>query len=196
VGTISEKAVIDVESLHTTYIVASADQLNAFSTIVGDKTTELRMTLVGTKVLEPLTVQGPVTLQGLDENNRVDLSHTHTNAGWQIDLGSGDDHCVGTQRDDTITGGKGNDDLDGGGGQDTFVLGDHDGREIIHNFEAGLTGDVLNFAHSSRIRNISDFLHHLTDDGHLVYGGSDIDLGATKAFIEDHWVVGNLSFYD
>ncbi|MCH2095862.1 MAG: hypothetical protein MK160_12205 [Rhodobacteraceae bacterium] len=64
----------------------------------------------------------------------------NSSAGFDIDLGDGDDWAIGSSGDDTLTGGTGSDRLQGGAGADRFVLDDLTSSDQILDYKGASNG--------------------------------------------------------
>jgi Ca2+-binding RTX toxin-like protein len=176
-GKISDGAFIDVEILRSEGVTATADIFNAFQEITS-LGKHIYINLSESGVFAPPSVRGAVSFHGSDEDDVVDLSRTNTSQGWRdVLLGRGDDIFFGTNFDDRIRGDNGN---------DTFVFDDHSGSDTIADFTNGRReADVLDFSRSKIINSIADFKAHLSEDGHVSFGDTVIDLTVGAKHLEN-----------
>lgn len=167
-GEIPDGARIDVDIWEAAYIVAAPEMLNEISEI-RSVAKRIAITLSDGGVFRPQSIYGQATLSGSNEDDMIDLSHTLVDQKWKgISLGRGDDTFFGTVLDEKISGERGN---------DTFVFDDHSGHDRISDFTNNRREtDVLDFSKSKIINNISDFKAHLSDDGLVSFGDTEINL--------------------
>jgi Ca2+-binding RTX toxin-like protein len=176
-GEISDGAFIDVEILRARGVTATADIFNAFQGI-SSLGKHIYINLSESGVFAPRSVQGAASFHGSDEDDVVDLSRTNSSQGWRgVLLGRGDDVFFGTSFDDSIRGDKGN---------DTFVFDDRSGSDTITDFTNDRReADVLDFSRSKIINSIADFKAHLSEDGHVSFGDTVIDLTTEAKHLEN-----------
>jgi Ca2+-binding RTX toxin-like protein len=176
-GVIPDDAKIDIEVLKAVGVTASAEILNSFSAISGYKH-GLIINLSGGGSFAPKSVDRRMEFRGSQQDDIVDLSHTKSRYGWtDVQLGDGDDRFTGTKLNDRFGGGAGN---------DTFVFDDHAGKDVVTDFshERG-NQDVLDFSHSKIVNSIGDFFDHLSEQGVLSFGDTEVDLKMGRKYLAD-----------
>nr|QIM10433.1 hypothetical protein PlAlph_3250 [uncultured Alphaproteobacteria bacterium] len=115
-------------------------------------------------------VNGGVTMEGNDQNNRID----GTNANDILSGNGGDDVIYGNEGNDFIYGGKGNDNLNGGIGNDTYLWRLGDGLDTISDnanqdtiqFGEGIVWDYLTFRNSGD--DLIILVHEQEDQGIII----------------------------
>lgn len=113
--------------------------------------------------------------------------------GDVITGGAGRDFLFGGDGRDEITGGTGDDILTGQGGTDLFIFADDWGQDVITDFDASSTGDVIVLRDVAAITDYADLVaNHMTQ----VAGGVLIHDGAGNAILLPGYTLGELETGD
>ncbi|WP_137156385.1 calcium-binding protein [Rhizobium sp. FKL33] len=159
---LGDKTVLDVEILRGHDLSGPAAALNAVDLL--DVTGNGQVAVTDGELLAPTRINGKFWVNGSDEDNAIDLSHTRIDGrNLGVYLQGGDDQFRGT---------AGNETIDGGGGVDTIYLSDRIGHDTITDFSTNAKEeDRLDFSNSKTIRDIDDLKAHsdiIVDDLYYV----------------------------
>ena len=132
-------------------------------------------------------INGGVTLEGNNDNNRIDGTAANDILGGN----GGDDTIYGNAGNDFIYGGKGNDRLEGGAGNDTYLWHLGDGLDTIYDnanqdtiqFGEGIVWDYLTFRNSGN--DLIILVHEQEDQGIIIqnfFSGQDYKIEKINFF--------------
>ena len=132
-------------------------------------------------------INGGVTLEGNNDNNRIDGTAANDILGGN----RGDDTIYGNAGNDFIYGGTGNDRLEGGAGNDTYLWHLGDGLDTIYDnanqdtiqFGEGIVWDYLTFRNSGN--DLIILVHEQEDQGIIIqnfFSGQDYKIEKINFF--------------
>ena len=132
-------------------------------------------------------INGGVTLEGNNDNNRIDGTAANDILGGN----GGDDTIYGNAGNDFIYGGTGNDRLEGGAGNDTYLWHLGDGLDTIYDnanqdtiqFGEGIVWDYLTFRNSGN--DLIILVHEQEDQGIIIqnfFSGQDYKIEKINFF--------------
>jgi len=132
-------------------------------------------------------INGGVTLEGNNDNNRIDGTAANDILGGN----GGDDTIYGNAGNDFIYGGTGNDQLEGGAGNDTYLWHLGDGLDTIYDnanqdtiqFGEGIVWDYLTFRNSGN--DLIILVHEQEDQGIIIqnfFSGQDYKIEKINFF--------------